>query len=275
DQYRLLVESTATGTASDFTLTDAADGSALLGGATVRAGQDARVTLGDSIVATSTTNTFTDLVPGVTVTLAADASGTSDIALTRDTAGVVNGVQGLVDALNSVLTEIGTLTAYNPATKASGLLSGDTGVRSLRSSILDTVFPSDGTSLASLGIQTDRSGKLVLDKAAFTAAWTADPAGVQQRLTATGTGFVAEVQAVAVAASDKVTGTMTMAITGRTESIRRLNDGIAAWDQRLELRRTALTRQFTALETALSRMNSQSSWLAGQISSLPPAGSGS
>ena len=30
-----------------------------------------------------------------------------------------------------------------------------------------------------------------------------------------------------------------------------------------------LTRQFTALETALSQMNSQSSWLAGQISSLP------
>jgi flagellar hook-associated protein 2 len=42
---------------------------------------------------------------------------------------------------------------------------------------------------------------------------------------------------------------------------------------RLELRRTTLTRQFTALETALSRMNSQSSWLAGQISSLPTSGS--
>jgi flagellar hook-associated protein 2 len=53
DSYRLLVESAASGAAGDFTLTDAADGSALLGGATVRAGRDAQLTLGDSIVRTS------------------------------------------------------------------------------------------------------------------------------------------------------------------------------------------------------------------------------
>ncbi len=80
---------------------------------------------------------------------------------------------------------------------------------------------------------------------------------------------------MAGAASDKVDGTITTAITGRTGSIGRLNDSIEAWDLRLELRRTALTRQFTALETALSQMNSQSNWLAGQINSLPTAGSGS
>ena len=31
---------------------------------------------------------------------------------------------------------------------------------------------------------------------------------------------------------------------------------------------TTLTRQFTALETALSQMNSQSSWLSSQLASL-------
>ena len=36
-----------------------------------------------------------------------------------------------------------------------------------------------------------------------------------------------------------------------------------------ELRRTTLERQYTALETALSSMQSQSSWLSSQISSLP------
>ena len=36
-----------------------------------------------------------------------------------------------------------------------------------------------------------------------------------------------------------------------------------------EIRQAMLTRQFTALETALSQMNSQSSWLASQIASLP------
>jgi flagellar hook-associated protein 2 len=37
----------------------------------------------------------------------------------------------------------------------------------------------------------------------------------------------------------------------------------------LAKRKETLTRQFTAMETALSSLKNQSSWLAGQISSLP------
>jgi flagellar hook-associated protein 2 len=146
-------------------------------------------------------------------------------------------------------------------------------VREVRDRLLSSVFPGDGTSLADLGIQTDRTGRLVLDEAAFKKAYDADPTAVQTRMTADGTGFVARVAEAAKAASDRVDGTLTTSITGRNTSIERLNDGIEAWDMRLELRRTTLTRQFTALETALSRMNSQSSWLAGQISSLTTSGS--
>ncbi len=87
DQYRLLVESTddRARPATSPSPTPA-DGSALLGGATVRAGRDAQVTLGDSIVATSTTNTFADLVPGVDAhPRRPTPPASSDIALTRDT----------------------------------------------------------------------------------------------------------------------------------------------------------------------------------------------
>ena len=275
DQYRLLVESTTTGAATDFTLTDATDGSALLGDAAIRLGRDAQVTLGDSIVATSTTNTFADLVPGVSLTLSASATGSADVSISRDTSAVLANVKGLVDGINGVLTELDSLTATKGATGSPGLLVGDTGLRTLRGRLLDTVFPSDGTSLASLGVQTDRSGKLVLDEAAFEKAYLADPASVSARFSNVETGFADQVRRVGEAASNKTTGSLTNAITGRTDAIRRLNDSIDAWDTRLELRRTTLTRQFTALETALSRMNSQSSWLAGQINSLPGAGSGS
>lgn len=270
--YRLLVEATSTGAASDFTLTDPADGTTPLGGATVRAGRDAQVTLGDSIVATSTTNTFADLVPGVSITLSSTATGTADIAVTQDTDAVVANVKGLVETINRVLTELDSLTVADPAAGSKGLLAGDAGARALRGRILDTVFPTDGTSLAGLGIQTDRAGKLVLDEAAFTEAYLADPAAVTARLSAEN-GFATRVHTVAETASDKSDGSLTTAITGRTASIQRLEDAIEGWDTRLELRRSALSRQFTALETALSRMNSQSSWLAGQISSLPTAGS--
>ncbi|QBR92364.1 flagellar filament capping protein FliD [Nocardioides euryhalodurans] len=273
--YRLLVESTSTGAASDFTLADAGDGSPVLGGATVRAGRDAQITLGDSIVVTSASNTFTDVVTGVSLTLAADATGTSEIAVRRDTNALTSQVQGMVDAVNNVLADIDSLTGYNATTKASGLLAGDTNARSLRSALLETVFPADGSSLAGLGVQTDRTGKLVFDATTFKEAYAADPAGAQARFTTTEEGFASRLHAVAKGASDKIDGTLTTAVTGRNDAIRRLNDSIDAWDQRLELRRSSLTRQFTALETALSQMSSQSSWLAGQINSLPSTGSGS
>ncbi|RYB94225.1 hypothetical protein EUA93_07650 [Nocardioides oleivorans] len=273
DQYRLVVESAATGAAGDFTLTDAADGSDLLGGATVRAGRDAQVTIGDSIVATSSSNTFADLVPGVTVTLAGGtASGTtSQVVLARDPAATTAAVKALVTAVNSILSDIDTQSRTGSGTR--GPLAGDTGIRSVRDQLLNSVFPGDGTSLSDLGIQTDRSGRLVLDEATLRKAYDTDPTALQARLTAPGTGFVDRVRAAAATASDRVNGTLTTAITGRTATIDRLDDGVEAWDLRLELRRNALTRQYTALETALNQMSSQSSWLAGQLSSLTTSGS--
>jgi flagellar hook-associated protein 2 len=47
-----------------------------------------------------------------------------------------------------------------------------------------------------------------------------------------------------------------------------MRDRIDAWDRSLTLRRATLDRQFSALETALSQMQSQSSWLSSQISTL-------
>ncbi len=74
---------------------------------------------------------------------------------------------------------------------------------------------------------------------------------------------------MAKAASDSTTGTLTQAITGRNSTISEMDESIAAWDLRLELRRTSLQQTYTALETAMSTMQSQGTWLAGQIAQLP------
>lgn len=269
-QYRLLVESSLTGAAQDFTLT-AQDGSPLMGGATVRAGSDAAIDIGAGISVTSTSNTFSDIVPGLSVSLASGttAGATSTIVVTRDTAGLGNSVKGLVDAVNALLTDMDALVAANPAAGTKGPLAGDPTVRALRGKVLDSVFPGDGSSMADLGIQTDRTGKLVFDQAKFTAAYAADPAGIAEQFTTAQGGFAERLSLVSKSASDPTEGSLTGAITGRNTGISRMKDNIEDWDRRLELRRTALTRQFTALETALNQMTQQSSWLAGQLSSLP------
>ena len=267
--FRLQVTSTTTGAASDFALTNL-DGSDLLGGATVTAGRDAELTIGGDTVH-SATNTFTDIANGLTVTLKAGvADGTVvDLDVQQDAAAMTKTVKGIVDAINDALTKIDGLTAYNSTTKTSGALAGDSAVRTVRTALLNTIYPADGTSLASLGIQLDRYGKLTFDDDAFKSAYQADPAAVAAKFTSgTVDGFAARVEKVAKGASDSVDGTVTTSISGRSNDIKRMQDSIDDWDARLALRQETLTRQFTALETALSQMNSQSSWLSGQLSSL-------
>ena len=277
--HRLQLTSTTTGISSHFALTNV-DGSDLLGstdpayGGAVVKGRDAEITVGiNNDTVTSNTNTFIEVMPGVTLTVAHDAvAGTAaTVGITRDGKSIADSVQSMVDAINGALADMDALTGYNRASQKAGPLAGDAGMRSLRNDLLNAVYPSDGTSLASVGVQTDRSGKLVFDRPVFQAAYEADAAAVATRFTAANPdpGFAARVQTVAKTASDSVGGTITNAITGRSSGIKRLQDSIDNWDTRLELRRTTLTRQFTALETAMSQMQAQSSWLASQISSLP------
>lgn len=273
--FRLVVDSEATGANSSFSLS--VGGADLLGGpeaARTRQATDAQIEV-SGFTLTSSTNTFDDLLPGVSVTLSTKAKvgETAEITVNRDPETQAKAVKSLVDEINSLLTEIDTRSAYDATTKTSGILGGDSTVRTLRSALVSALYPADGTSMAGVGLQTDRYGKLVFDEETFNAAYTADPAKVAAAFGTENGGFAARVKNVADQTSDKYTGTLTSAIQSRNDGISRLNDSIAAWDLRLELRQTTLTRQFTALDVALGRMNSQSSWLAGQIASLSSSSS--
>ena len=122
----------------------------------------------------------------------------------------------------------------------------------------------------SAGIELDKFGKLTFDEAQFKKAYEADPVTTAAYFTkqASATGFADRLATTAKAASDPYDGVISSSVKGRTDDDRAAPGLHRRLGHRLELRRTTLTRQFTALETALSRMNSQSTWLAGQISSL-------
>ena len=274
DSYQLqLTAATPGGPGSAISLTNVD-----LGTVDSDLGHDAEISIG-SITATSSTNTFTDLVPGLSLTLSdtAKTNQTVSVKVAQDDTAVKANVKALVDQLNTVLGSIDAKTANGTGAGGKGVLAADATSRSLRDALLGTVFGNGTTSMAAVGIQTDRYGKVVLDETAFATAYAADPAGVAARFTGGATpatdGWAARLQKAASTASDPRTGTLTSAITGRQSSIDRLGDDIDAWDLRLELRRTSLTRQYTALETALSSLQSQGSWLAGQISSLSSSSS--
>lgn len=267
--YRLLVTSATTGAASNFTLTNT-DGSAILGGATVSAGQDASITIGPDTLH-SATNTFTDIANGLTITLGAGATAGSSVTLDaqQDVDSMTAKVKSFVDAINGALDKLDKLTSYDSTTKTSGPLAGDSGIRQLRDNLLNAVYPTDGTSMADAGVELDRYGRLTFDEATFKTAYAADPTGTAAKFTSgTVAGFADRIDTVASRASDSVDGTITTVINGTNSEISDLQDQIAKWDVRLGVRRDSLQRQFASLETALSQMNSQSNWLSSQLGSL-------
>ena len=282
--YRLHVESTATGGRSGFAITEVdpynppnppASPVPFLGGVDVPTdGADASIKLSDGTVISSKSSTITGLMPGVDVTLLAGSKGTSaTITVAQDSQGMTDKVKAFVDAVNGVLDEVSSLTAYNAATKSSGPLAGDATLRDVRNRLIAMVAGGvGGKSLAPYGIQTDRYGKLVFDADKFKAAYEADPTTTGAQFTAAGIGFAVSVETVSKRFSDSLDGTLTNAIKGRTTMVDRMQDDIAGWDVRLAQRKSTLERQYGALEVALGKLQNQSTWLAGQISSLPKMG---
>jgi flagellar hook-associated protein 2 len=242
---------------------------------TQTAGKDAQLQVGGDTVS-SKTNTFTGLLTGLDVTVAANTAPNTavDVTVTRDASSAQNALKGLVDAANDLLSSIDTLTAYDPTTQKSGALAGDATVRALRSAVLDTVTrAADGSSMASLGVQTDRYGKVTFDATKFASAYAADPGTVATKLGAPSSGsvpgFAARVLAMADKASNSTNGTLTSIITGHQSSITTLQNGIDDWDVRLAAKQESLNKQYADLEVSLGKLQDQASWLSGQIASLP------
>lgn len=239
-------------------------------------GADARLSFGDPatpMVVTSTSNTFTNVVPGVTFSVTALGAATIDV--TADPKAVAASVKAVVDAANAVLADIKATTA---ATSATAKLKGDSALRRISAEVLSAVSGLVGTeSPGTFGLDLTREGTVRFDETKFLAALAADPDGTRQTLggqvasdgVVTVVGVVQRLIGVADGATDRSTGTLTKLAEGRDALAGDLQDRIDDWDDRLALRRNTLVRQFTAMETALSSLKQQSSWLAGQLASLP------
>ncbi len=272
DAYRLQVTATASGAGKKFDL--AGDFSVST------TGRDAKLTVGTVTTydVVSPTNTFTDLLPGTSFTVSkADTATPVTVDVTADPQAVAGKVKALVDAVNNALSGVKTYTAADGGPTA--VLKGDSGLSVLASSLRSAVSfgVGDDGSPNRTGIQLTKDGTVAFDQARFVAALQADP-GLARRIvdgtpaagaTAAVPGVAGRVLDLATKATDTTTGTLTMLAKGRDALAKDIQTRIDAWDLRLAQRKQTLTRQFTAMETALSAMKNQSNWLAGQISSLP------
>ena len=282
--YRIQFTGTTSGDAGAFEVY-AGDADAVTAGtatrldtSTVQDATNASITLWKGspaeVTYTQSSNTFANLMSGVDVTVSAVTEADKPVTVTvaQDTAAIKKLASGLVGAMGVVFSEISSRTAIATTTSSDGttkvtggLFTGDSAIRGIQSQLVEAAsYPIDGISPSTVGIVLGKDGAFTFDEAAFTKALAEDPTKVQ----AVVAGLAERIASVATGVSDKYEGSLTLKIQGQEKLVSTMGTQIEDWDRRLTVRRESLQRTYSALEVTLSKLQSQSSWLANQLSSL-------
>jgi flagellar hook-associated protein 2 len=305
---KLVLTSKTTGAANTIAVTSDGSLAADLGFATTLAAQDASYTV-DGVAKTSATNTVTDAIVGVSLTLKAPTQAGSPVSITvgapgPDTAKIQEKVQAFVDQYNSTvefirgkLNEKKVREPETAAERAQGVLAGDAALNqllaSLRTTVADLVSgrPSDVDQLSEVGITTGAStgsatvsadavaGKLTLDTAKLSTMLTTRFADVKALFSNTTgdyatEGFTQRLERRLDPQVTAVTGVLAQRISSQQSLVDALKKSEADLEVRLGEREKRLRAQFTALETALARIQSQNAFVSGQLAALQtPTGS--
>lgn len=286
-QYRLQFNSTTTGAASAFsvyqgtsaevTANTATNLLTQTGAAIIRDAKDAQVTLwaGTDAAQTisSSTNTFDNLLPGVSVTVSAASATPVTLTVGRDSAKTAAAASSFVSSLTAIFATISTQSAVVNSTDSTGapitsssVFTGDGTIRNVKQTLLDAAtMPVNGHSPSEIGVSITKDGTITFDQDKFTAALAADPANVQSMMAT----ITTRVASAATAASDPISGAITAKITGQNSAIKTMGDQISNWDIRLAARRTSLETTYAAMEVTLGNLKSQSSYLTSQLAGLP------
>lgn len=274
-QYRLQFAATTPGEAGVFTISDS--GSTF---SEAKTAQDAEIKLWAGLaspqVLRSSTNTFVDLLPGVSVTVKEASAAPVTLTVARDDAQISKLASDLVAGVNGVFSLVASKSTVTNAggTASGGIFTGESTVRDMNQKLLSAASLPVGNparSPSEIGISITKTGIMEFDEKKFAAALAADPAGVGAKVQE----IASRIEAAATAASDKYDGTLTTKITGQQSSVRDLADRISDWDTRLESRKQTLQRTYSALEVALSGMKAQSAWLSAQLAGLSSGSSSS
>jgi flagellar hook-associated protein 2 len=237
---------------------------------TVVAAQDAQIAVGDpsttGYTVNSSSNTFSNVIQGVTFTVSAPASNVS-ITVGKDEQSISGAVKALVDSANAATTEMNTDTAQGAALATNPTIS------SIGQSVLYSVSngTSTGASLSTYGISIDKNGVMSFDATAFASAYGSDPAGTQKAIT----DFANSLQSTADLATNATYGSVTSEIQSVTTISQHLTSEIGDWNDRLTTIKNGYTAKFTAMEAALAKLQSQQTYLTSMFNKMSGGSSSS
>ena len=250
-----------------FTSDDAVAGSLTINGTTV----------------SRSSNTITDLVPGLTINLV--GTGNSTITVTQDNSALSSKISGFVTAFNALDKSLKDISSYDATAKKGAALYGDSAINSLRreirSIITSTLGVDSATSynrLSQVGINFKTDGTLSLDSTTLNTAISGNFNKVAKLFSGTGVstdslglhGFAYQLNTV-LASATGIDGVITNRKSSLQTEIRRLQAKADQEQLRLADLQKMYQKQYTALDRTVASLNSMASYLTNQFDAMSNA----
>jgi flagellar hook-associated protein 2 len=238
---------------------------------------DAQITIDGTLVVTSSTNVFEDVIDGVDIT-AKKLHGVDDdiskISFSENNANIQSGLEGFVKSYNELQKLAKQLGAAGEG--GSGPLAGDSLLRGvmgkLRQELSKGFDAGNGNtfSLSELGVRSDQYGVLSLDTADLNEYIKNDVNGVEQFFLGTDSvnGFAASLKELTSFYTDSG-GIIENRIDSRKTQLDRLEDDSLAFGRRMESLEARLFAQYNAMDLIVAGLNSTSSYIMAQLDNMP------
>ncbi|MFQ5696683.1 MAG: flagellar filament capping protein FliD [Myxococcota bacterium] len=274
--FRLVVTGATTGAAQQVSFTGSLTGT--LAFTETQNAQDAQLLLdpgASQIALSSATNQFTNVLKGVSIDAVSAAPGTDvTVRVQTDIDSIVSKVSAAVTAFNSVGALISEQSKVDPSTNRGGPLLGDSVVTRLQRDLGSVLATSFGTgtiqTAGQVGLSLDRQGVLSLDETKLRSALATSIDGVSTFFSGAG-GFADALRNVADAfvrptdpsdPTGTAKGILLARIDGQSRAISDLDTRIQRAQDRLDTFESDLVRRFSALESTISGIQAQGSFLA-------------
>ncbi|WP_213947759.1 flagellar filament capping protein FliD [Luteibacter sp. dw_328] len=236
----------------------------------ITAAQDAEFTIDGNTKATSPTNTVASAIDGVTLTLT--KIGTSTVDIQTDSSAVATSLNSLVTAYNQFISTYQALTKYDQTNQQVGALIGDATVTSIKSQISTLVgSKTSGNaagphSLSDLGVAFQLNGTLKFDGTKLTKVLATSPAETQELLSGSQSATVKLDKLITDwTSTNGILSQRTANLNARTKDIDKKQ---ANFEITMQAFVDRTTKQFTALDTMMTKLGSTSSYLQQQFDAL-------
>lgn len=273
--YRLVFSSTASGASNSMSISVSGDAtlSNLLSNdpagtqnmAETLTAQNANFTV-NGVAITKTSNTVTDAIEGVTLSLKQITTEPVNLTVTKDTAAINEAANKFISEYNALMSDLKSLSAFATTGASAGTLAGDPAVRQMISELTTiiggTVSGGAYTALSNVGITTNVGVGLSLDTTLFNTAIDENLDDLANLFTASD-GFATKLNEWATTSLNITVDTRTNNIK---DAISAIADEVAIREVRLASLEKRYTAQFTNLNVVLASFSSQQTFISQAFS---------